>query len=334
MKHCIIALSLLFWLVPNIGTCANLPLFRISTENSPSHVQTKALKRFANKLRERLGDKLDIQFFDRARLYRGRDVIAALSNGKVEMAAPGTWHASRYAPSVGVFQLPVFYGRTATEVHTIVDGPTGKILNQEIEEATGTVVAGRWIDLGTAHLFGVNTPITNHENLASLRIRVAGGQANEMRIAAFGGVPLNIPWPDLLEHLKQKNVQGLLTTHETIRSAALWEYGVTHAFEDHQYFAQYVPMISRSFWVKLPDKMRQTIKDTWEELADMQRAEAKQAQLSARDLLQIYDVEITTPPTAKLIEWRKRILPAQKDIAEKIGISPSLIEQITNRLSP
>ena len=80
-----------------------LPKMRISIENSDTHVQTQAIKKFAENLKQKLKDDIDVQFFSNATLFRDRDVIQALGQGKVEMAVPGTWHFTRFEPNVGIF---------------------------------------------------------------------------------------------------------------------------------------------------------------------------------------------------------------------------------------
>ena len=124
-------------------------------------------------------------------------------------------------------------------------------------------MVGRWLELGYAHVFGVNRQINTHQKLAGIRIRVAGGMANQYRMEAFGGIVTIIAWPDLPEYMQQKKVDAVLTSYETIRSARLWEKGIQSVFEDKEYFAQYVPLIRQSFWQRLPARIQDIIRTTW-----------------------------------------------------------------------
>ena len=324
---------LLALLLPFTATHATpLPQLRISVENSPSHVQTRAVKRFADTLAERTEGRLDIRFHDQAALYRDKDVLYALAQGKVEMAVPGTWHVMKFEPNIGIFLLPCFYGRPARDTYDILNGPVGTALNNRVEKATQARVIGSWIDLGHAHLYGVTRKITAHEDISGLRIRVAGGAANEMRITALGGTPFSIAWPDLPIKLEQKVVDGILTTHETVRSAKLWEHGIRYAFEDREYFPQYIPLIRNSFWNRLPDDLKKIITRTWEEHVDQARAEAAEAQLSARDVLLSHGVEIVTPSPAAVTTWREHIFPAQPKMVQALRIDPELLKQTMSEL--
>jgi TRAP-type C4-dicarboxylate transport system substrate-binding protein len=140
-----------------------------------------------------LDGRIDVQFFSGARLFRDADVIQALGRGTVEMAVPGTWHVTRYVPDVGVFLLPVFYGGRAEEIYRILEGPAGTELDKRIESTLNVKVIGGWIDLGHAHLFGIHRQIRRHEDIEGLKVRVAGGLANKLRIQGLGGDPVTFP---------------------------------------------------------------------------------------------------------------------------------------------
>ena len=66
------------------------------------------------------------------------------------------------------------------------------------------------------------------------------------QMVAVGAVPVVVAWPDLPASLQRGRLDGLLTTHETIASAQLWQHGIRNATEIKAYFAQYIPLISTS----------------------------------------------------------------------------------------
>ncbi|MBW6486367.1 MAG: hypothetical protein K0B01_09485 [Syntrophobacterales bacterium] len=132
----------------------------------------------------------------------------------------------------------------------------------------------------------------NTEDIEGLRVRVAGGAANELRIKALGGKPLIVPWPDLPEYMERGRVDAVLTSYETIQSARLWERGIKFAFEDNEYFPQYIPMIRLSFWNKLSPALQQIVTETWEKHIGASRKQAAEAQIRAKGLLVQNGVEV------------------------------------------
>jgi C4-dicarboxylate-binding protein DctP len=316
-----------------VGAAATpLPEMRISVENTASHFQTWAVERFAQQLKTALDGQIDVQFFSNARLFRDADVIRALGRGAVEMAVPGTWHVTRYVPDVGVFQLPVFYGRRAQDIYSILDSPLGKNLNARIEKTLNFKVIGGWIDLGYAHLFGIRQQIRQHEDIEGLKVRVAGGLANKLRIQRLGGDPVIIPWPDLPDHISRGRVDAVLTTYETIKSAQMWDMGVTSVFEDRQYFPQYVPLIRNSFWKRLPEDIQQVIMDLWENNIDDSRNLAADSQHQAKSRLMEEKVMVYKPLPTQMDAWRSRLLPLQDGFVKQLGIDPDLVRQVTREL--
>ena len=202
-------------LASDAGPGAPRILFRISVENMPEHVQTQAVRRFAQALAKEAGDVLRVEFHDSASLFRDADVFSALTEGKAEMAVPGTWHIARYQPDVNIFLLPMFYGRSAADNHAVLQSEVGAELDRRIEDALDVKIPGKWLDLGHANLYATGRPLNNLGDVKGLRIRVAGGEANIMRLQAAGALAMSIPWPDFPLALAQREADGVLTTHET-----------------------------------------------------------------------------------------------------------------------
>lgn len=332
MKNIFILLFLFITLCVSSAIAKDLPMMRISVENTETHIQTKAVKRFSDDLKKRLEGRINVQFFSNASLFRDKDIIQALGHGKVEMAVPGTWHVTKFEPNVGAFLLPIFYGRTADSNHMILDSNVGKTINNLIEKNLKLKVVGRWIDLGHAHLFSLKKKILHHEDIENLTIRVAGGIGNKLRISALDANPVAIAWPDLPEYMIQGKVDAILTSYETVRSAKLWEKGIKYAFEDQEYFPQYIPLIKMSFWKKLPSDIRIIVAETWDKHVDTSRKQASNAQIMAKMTLIENGVKVVVPTEQQTKIWRNRILKKQDDFIQRMNIDPKIVDQIMDLL--
>lgn len=303
---------------------------RISTENASSHFQTRVVAGFADAVTARSEGRIEARHTAGGRLFSDRDVLSALELGQLEMAVPGTWQIEGAVPDVGLFLLPLFHGRTADEVHRAADGRPGREVATRIERALDVTVLGRWLDAGFAHVFGRGRPIAGYAELAGRRIRVAGGEANVARLTVLGASAFVIPWADFPEALRLGTVDGSLTTFETVASAKLWERGLSWAFADRQYFGQYVPLLSRRFWERLPIELRALLGATWEAQVDAGRALAAEAQGAARGAFVAAGGAVTEPPAAELARARAILLHRQDDLVAALGIDAPLVE-ITRR---
>ena len=321
-----------------LATCVhasppNTMVFRISTENTANHVQTRVVQRFADALAKRSQGRLSVEFKHSAQLFRDQDVVRALSEGKVDMAVPGTWQLDRYDPYVSVLMLPMFFGLDAADHHRVRDGQVGQLISRHLEDALQVVVPGRWIDLGHANVYATQQVVTGYSNMAGLRIRIAGGEAIAAQMVAVGAVPVVVAWPDLPNTLQRGRLDGLITTHETIASAKLWEQGIAHATEVKVYFAQYIPLISRSFWNQLPEDLRSMVRESWETGVNAARLEAAQAQSGARRTLDAHGVKLVQPSKEAMQAWRDRGLASQAETARKLGVPEALVLQAQKELA-
>lgn len=332
MKNIFVSFFIIMTFCVPSAIAKNLPKMRISVENTGTHVQTQAVKRFSDDLKKRLQGRIDVEFYSNASLFRDKDIIQALGQGKVEMAVPGTWHVTKFEPNVGVFLLPIFYGRTADSNHMILDSNVGKTINNLIEKNLRLKVVGRWIDLGHAHLFSLTKEIRRHEDIENLTIRVAGGIGNKLRINALGANPVAIAWPDLPEYMIQGRVNAILTSYETVRSAKLWEKGIQYVFEDQEYFPQYIPLIRMSFWEKLSPEIRTIVVDTWGKNVDISRSQAAEAQANAKKILVENGVKVVVPTDQHTNVWRNKMIKKQDDFIRKMNIDPEIVDLIMDLL--
>ncbi len=302
-----------------------MPVMRISTENTADHVQTRIVQRFAERLRAQIGRSLAIEHSYDARLFRDRDVINALERGLAEMAVPGTWQFDRHVSDTGVLMLPMFYGLDADAHYRLRDGPVGAWIVEKIEDTLDVVVVGRWIDLGFAHVYSVERPLHQIADLEGLRIRIPGGRANAARLKALGAKPVEIAWSDVPTFLDRGQIDGVLTTHATIASAHLWRHGLRFGIEDRQYFPQYIPIIARRFWRRLPPPVRTTIMDLWDQIVPEARDEARLAQASARDRMIANGMTVRPVDPATQSRVRQAMAADQAPLAARLGIDPAIV---------
>src|SRR5512146_876749 len=267
---------------------------RISLDTNASHVRNISAEAFAALLSKSVGNKLAVEVYPSAQLFRDRDIPKALRQNAVEMGIPGTWLLDGVEPNTAIQTLPMFYGVDENTVHKIMDGKLGQFLNKRMEERLKVKILGKWMDLGFQHFYSVNKPINNYSDLKGMKIRFPGGSANAARIKDLGASPTMIPWPDLPLALSQGVVEGVTTTHQSAVTAKLWDSGLKYSFEDFQFFGQYVPMVNLNFWNKQPKDVQDAILAAWVGTVDHERKIAHDAQIEARETLIKHGMKIAT----------------------------------------
>lgn len=305
---------------------------RISLDTNATHVRNRNAERFVEELRKRAGNRIQAEIFPSAQLFRDRDIARALRQGSVEMGIPGTWQLDGIEPNTAITALPMFYGVEPEIVHRVLEGPAGQEINRRMEQRLRVKVLGRWFDLGYNHVYSVSRPINRYEDLQGLRIRTPGGSVNAARIRTLGGSPVLIPWPDLPLAMSQGVVDGLITTHESAFTAKLWDSGMRYAFEDRQYFSQYVPMVSMQFWNRLSPELRQAMTDSWNAIVDEERRQAVEAQAAARETLISHGVRMAQPSPEDLAKARRQLMAAQDEIVAEMKIERDIVEAVMREL--
>ncbi|MBN2616878.1 MAG: TRAP transporter substrate-binding protein DctP [Spirochaetales bacterium] len=306
------------------------PLMRISVENPESHVQAHVVRVFVEKLQKRLLGKLSIELYTGAQLFRDQNIVTALATGRVEMAVPGTWQIDKHVPEVGIFTLPEFYGRKSQDIYFLNSSALGQLINSRIEEGIGVKVIGDWIDLGHVLIFSTSNAIRTYNDFDSRKIRVAGGMINQWRIKSLGAEPVVIAFPDLPEKLSQGGIDGVLTSYETIRSAELWNNGIKNAFEDNQYFAQYIPMISIDFWNRLSPDVQLIIVETWKEGVIDARIEAAISQKESKNLFIKNGGKVYLPTEIELKNIRQQLINNSNSIRIHVGIPTDVLDSVND----
>lgn len=300
-------------------------VFRISLNTGPNHVRNIALEDFVTKLSERTEGKLDVQVFPSSQLFKGPDVPKALAQGGVEMGVPIILYISRVVPNSGLLDLPMFYGRTAEEVHAVMDGAVGGELNAEIEETVGVKIIGPNLDLGHGSIFTTEVPATDLAGLNGLKLRVPGSPAAKVRYESLGVESVSISFADVPIALAQKSIDGLMTTHETVRSAKLWESGLKYSIDTQGTFLQYVPMVGKPMWDKLGPELRQIVTDTWAETVGNARALAAERQASARDEGVANGIANVQASAEELAAFRVALMEQQAAIVEATRMDPEFV---------
>lgn len=300
---------------------------RISIEVAGTHKRTAMIQQYVDEVNKQSGGKLHAKLYHSAQLFRDRDVAKALRQGGAEMATPGPWNLTGIEPNMDLPQVPSMYGRSGEEVHRISDGEVGKLMNDMLEKKLGVKIVGRWLDLGASNTFSTSKPLNGPADLKGLKIRTSGGAGQMVRVKFFDGVPNFTAWPDVPLALSQGTFDALFTTNESTFSAKLWESGVKYSLQDQQFYAQYMPMVSGTFWAKLSPDLQKIVTGVWESQIDGMRKEMAEAQLKALETMKQNGVTVITPTKQQIEETRGRLMATQDDVIKELKLDKALVEK-------
>jgi len=302
---------------------------RASLDTSATHIRTISVGDYLKQVQEASGGRIQTELFHSGQLYRDRDVAKALRQGNIEMAVPGSWVLSGFVPDTDFFLLPIMAGQPADIVHKVADGKVGQMVDDELEKKLEAKVLGPWFDLGFNNGYSTKKPINDFDDYAGLKLRNSGGAGQSLRAKFFGSIPNTTAWPDVPLALSQGTFDALTSTNESVASAKLWDSGVKYAFEDHSYFAMYVPLISVEFYNKLPPDLQKIVVETWAKNIPTWRKNAAEAQAKAREEDQQHGIKFTDPTPQRLAEVRQKLMTTEDEVAKELKITPALVKELT-----
>lgn len=300
-------------------------VLKVSVDTAANHVRNVALDMFARRLGAESGNQLEATVFSSAQLAKDRDVVKSLYWGLVDIGVPAVSKMTRFDTNANLFTLPMFYGSELSTIYEINDGPIGNELYRQMEEKTEAHIFGRPIDLGYTNLYTTSRQVRSVDDIAGLKIRVPGSRASLELYKLFDANPVVVAWGDVAIAVSQGNVDAVQTTHETIRSAQLWESGIRYCYEERSSFLGYVPLISKRTWDSVSDVQRTLITSSWESIVDEVRLLAHERQQSARTDLLKNGIEIIGKTEPLKASDRERLFRRSLSLARELGMDLGLV---------
>jgi TRAP-type C4-dicarboxylate transport system substrate-binding protein len=301
---------------------------RLSLDTAPSHLRNVSLRDYLAKVEAASGGAIRTEVFESGQLYPDLEVGKALIQGQVEMAAPGSWTITGIVSDADCFQLPVLYGQPIDLIHRVIDGKPGQFLNAQIQHKLRSHVLGPYLDLGFQNWYSANKPITSLADLKGMKIRNSGGAGQAWRARFLGAIPTTTAWPNVPLALSQGTFDGLVSSNESLVSAKLWDAGVKYALEDHQFTAEYIPLLSQAFWGRLSPGEQRMMTDLWAQNIPAYRANMAAAQTRARAILEEHGIRFSDPTAEQTAAERKRMMAEQDQAAREIKVSPEMVKLI------
>jgi C4-dicarboxylate-binding protein DctP len=303
---------------------------RCSLDTAPSHPRNVAVVDYMAKLEKASNGAIKGEVFHSGQLFADLNVSKALLQGQVEMAAPGAWVLTGLVPDCDMVQMPYFYGVPADVTHKATDGKPGARINQELEGKLNTQVLGPWIDLGYQNWYATKTPLASFAALKGLKIRSPGGAAISWRIKFAGGIANTTAWPNVPLALSQGTFDAFVSSDESVNSAKLWEAGVKFSYADHQFLAQYIPMVSQAFAAKLSTDQLKMMVDLWVANVAGYRAGSAASQANARKVLAQNGVTFHDPSAEELATTRKAMMGDLGTLIKDAKLSTEIVGLVRN----
>lgn len=224
----------------------------VVAENTPKGL---AARRFAERVAERSGGRMEVQVYANSSLYGDGEEFSALREGKVQFIAPSTAKLAEIVPQWQVFDLPYLFVDEQAVVRAMT-GPAGQALLAQLPEY-GFQGLALW-DNGFKYLTNRVRPLRRPEDAAGLRFRIQGSAVLREQFAALGASSRQVVFGDLYQVLERGELDGQENTASNIVSKRLYHVQKYMTLSAHGYLG-YVVLTSLGWWQSLNPADRQVL---------------------------------------------------------------------------
>jgi len=283
----------------------------------------RAAERFRDLAEKLTKGRVKVEVYPNSQLYKDKEELEALQLGAVQMLAPSL---AKFAPlgvkEFEVFDLPyIFPNKTA--LYTVTEGPIGKGLLQKLEPKGITGLA--YWDNGFK-IMSANKPLHVPADFRGLKMRIQSSKVLDAQMRALGANPQVLAFSEVYQALQTGVVDGTENPPSNMYTQKMHEVQKHVTMSNHGYLG-YAVIVNKKFWDGLPADVRGQLQQAMNEATRYEKAIAQQDNDASLDAIRkAGKTTIYTPTAQEQAEWRKVLVPVQKQMAGRVG--PELINAI------
>jgi C4-dicarboxylate-binding protein DctP len=276
----------------------------------------KAADRFKELAEKETKGRVKVEVYPNSTLYKDKEELEALQLGAVQMLAPSL---AKFGP-LGVkefelFDLPyIFPGKNV--LYRVTEGPIGKDLLTKLEPK-GIKGLAYW-DNGFK-VMSANKPLHTPADFRGLKMRIQASKVLDAQMRALGANPQVMAFSEVYQALQTGVVDGTENPPSNLYTQKMHEVQKHLTLSDHGYLG-YAVIVNKKFWDGLPADIRTQLEKAMADATRYANAIAQQENDKALDAVKKSGKTTIYALTDKeKAEWRKALLPVQKDMEGRIG---------------
>lgn len=324
MKLKILLLALSCAAIASANLFAQTPIVikfsHVVAQDTPKGQGAQRFKELAEKT---TNGRVKVEVYPNSQLYKDKEELEALQMGAVQMLAPSL---SKFGPlgvkEFEVFDLPYIFPSNAV-LTRVTEGPIGKGLFRKLEPKGITGLA--YWDNGFK-VMAANKPLKTPSDFKGLKIRIQSSKVLDAQMRALGANPQVLPFSEVYQALQSGVVDGVENTPSNIYTQKMYEVQKYLTTSDHGYIG-YAVVVNKKFWDGLPADIRTALEAAMRDATKYANALAQQDNANALEAIRKSGkTTIYKLTDAEKAEWRKALLPVQKQMEGRIG--KDLIEEV------
>ena len=245
--------------------------------NTDKHPKGIAASLLESRVNEEMNGKACMEVFPQSTLYNDDQVLEALLQGDVQMAAPSLSKFEQFTKQFRIFDLPFMF-KNINAVDEFQNSETGQAMKQSMTKR-GLLGLAFWHN-GMKQM-SANTPLNLPTDADGLKFRVQNSDVLKAQMAAMGGSPQPMAFSEVYGALQTGVVDGQENTWSNIYGQKFFEVqdGVT---ETNHGIIDYMLVTSTDWFEGLPEDVRTQLSTIVAEVTEARNAESTNVNASAK----------------------------------------------------
>jgi TRAP-type transport system periplasmic protein len=298
-------------------SAASAETFRLSHNTGDTTTWHRCAEKFNELVKAATDDEMDIRIFPNAQLSGGDQMRQAemVGRGAIEFVITSAINVTPLEPQMAVFSLPYLYS-SYEDVDATVDGAPGDAMKEIMLKHNIVVLA--WGENGFREVTNSQRPITKPEDLAGLKMRVAGPMYIDV-MNALGANPQQMQWTETFTALQQGVVDGQENpvgaviipqrVYEVQKYLTTWKYSYDPVFLG----------VSKQLWDSWDAETQEKMQAAATEAMAYQKQITREDTDKGLDTLRENGMEIYEPTAEELQAFRDATQPAFDTWADRVG---------------
>jgi C4-dicarboxylate-binding protein DctP len=282
--------------------------------NTDKHPKGIAATLLAERVNEEMNGKACMEIFPNSTLYNDDQVLEAMLQGDVQLAAPSLSKFEQFTKQFRIFDLPFMF-KNIEAVDEFQNSDTGQAMKASMERRG---LSGLQFWHNGMKQMSANKPLNVPADANGLKFRVQASDVIKAQMDAIGVSPQPMAFSEVYGALQTGVVDGQENTWSNIYGQKFFEVqdGVT---ETNHGVLDYMVVTSTDWWNGLPEDVRTQLATILEEVTTTRNAAVGEVDAEARQaILDAGTTIIELDADARQV-WVDAMMPVWTEFTADVG---------------
>lgn len=282
--------------------------------NADRHPKGLAASLLEQRVNDEMNGKACMEVFPNSTLYNDDQVLEALLQGDVQMAAPSLSKFEQFTKQFRIFDLPFMF-KNIEAVDEFQNSDTGVAMKESMTRR-GLLGLAFWHN-GMKQM-SANKPLMVPSDAKGLKFRVQNSDVLKAQMAAMGASPQPMAFSEVYGALQTGVVDGQENTWSNIYGQKFFEVqdGTT---ETNHGVLDYMLVTSTDWWDSLDADVRDQLATIVKEVTDTRNSESSKVNADAKQAIIDAGGVVRELDAAQREEWVSAMKPVWQEFTADVG---------------